>query len=90
LDNVAKICKENPSYFLIINGHTDNQGDPDKNLKLSEDRAYAVRVYLIKKGVQSNRLESHGYGQTQAIDTNDSPEGRAKNRRVEFKVRIIN
>lgn len=89
LDNVVKICRENPTYYLIINGHTDAQGDADKNLKLSDDRANSVRLYLIKKGVPTARLESHGYGQTQPIDTNDSPEGRAKNRRVEFKVKIM-
>jgi len=90
LDNVVKVCKENPTYYLIINGHTDNQGDDDKNMKLSDDRANSVRLYLIKKGVSMGRLESHGYGETQPIDTNDTPEGRSKNRRVEFKVKIIN
>lgn len=89
LNNVVKVCIENPTYYLIINGHTDNQGDEAKNLKLSDDRANAVRLYLIKKGVSPTRLESHGYGQTQPIDTNDSPEGRARNRRVEFKVKIM-
>jgi outer membrane protein OmpA-like peptidoglycan-associated protein len=90
LDNVVKVCKENPTYYLIINGHTDNQGDDDKNMKLSDDRANAVRLYLIKKGVSMGRLESHGYGETQPVETNDTPEGRSKNRRVEFKVKIIN
>ena len=59
-------------------------------MKLSDDRANSVRLYLIKKGVSMGRLESHGYGETQPIDTNDTPEGRSKNRRVEFKVKIIN
>lgn len=89
LDNVVKVAKENPTYYLIINGHTDDQGDDLKNLKLSDDRANAVRLYLIKKGVPASRLESHGYGETQPIDVNTTPEGRARNRRVEFKVRII-
>jgi outer membrane protein OmpA-like peptidoglycan-associated protein len=89
LNNVVKVAKENPTYFLIINGHTDSQGDDARNLKLSDDRANAVRLYLINHGVPAVRLESHGYGETQPIETNDTPEGRAKNRRVEFKVRII-
>jgi outer membrane protein OmpA-like peptidoglycan-associated protein len=89
LDNVVKVCKENPTYYIIINGHTDNQGDDLKNMKLSDDRANAVRLYLIKKGVPATRLESHGYGPTQPIDTNDTPEGRARNRRVEFKVKLL-
>jgi len=90
LDNVVKICLENPTYYFIINGHTDNQGDPIKNLKLSDDRANSVRLYLIKKGVSMGRVESHGYGDTQPIDNNNTPEGRSNNRRVEFKVKIMN
>lgn len=89
LDNVVKVAKENPTYYLIINGHTDDQGDDAKNLKLSEDRANAVRLYLMKKGVSAGRMESHGYGESQPIETNTTPEGRSKNRRVEFKVRIM-
>jgi outer membrane protein OmpA-like peptidoglycan-associated protein len=89
LDNVAKVMRENPTYFLVINGHTDNQGDDMKNMKLSDDRANAVRLYLIKKGTSAERLESHGFGETMPIDDNETPEGRARNRRVEFKVRFV-
>lgn len=86
LDNVAKVMKENPGYYLTINGHTDDQGDDLKNLKLSAERAKAVLEYLAKKGIARARMESRGYGETQPIDTNLTPEGRAINRRVEFKV----
>lgn len=88
LDNVAKVMKENPTYYLIINGHTDDQGDDMKNMKLSDDRANAVRLYLIRKGVSAERMESHGFGETQPIDSNETPEGRSRNRRVEFKVKF--
>ena len=86
LDDVVKAMKENPEYNLEINGHTDNVGDPAKNLKLSEDRAASVRKYLIDKGVEDVRMVSHGYGDTQPVADNKTAAGKAKNRRVEFKV----
>ncbi len=86
LDNVVKIMIENPSYLLEINGHTDNQGDAAKNLTLSQKRAEAVKAYLVTKGVYASRLTPKGYGITQPKATNDTPAGRAENRRVEFKV----
>ena len=86
LNDVVNIMKENPSYKLSINGHTDNVGDPAKNQKLSEDRAAAVKKYLEDKGIESSRLTSAGFGQDQPVETNKTASGRAKNRRVEFKV----
>lgn len=86
LNDVVNIMKENPSYKLSINGHTDNVGDPAKNQKLSEDRAAAVKKYLEDKGIESSRLTSAGFGQDQPVETNKTAKGRAKNRRVEFKV----
>lgn len=88
LDNVAQIMKDNPSYNLDINGHTDAQGDDAKNMTLSQDRAASVRQYLITKGVEASRMNSYGFGETQPKATNDTPEGRTENRRVEFKVRF--
>ncbi len=88
LDDVVKIMKENPSYKLSINGHTDNAGDAAKNQKLSEDRAASVKAYLEKKGVEADRLTSAGFGQDQPVADNKTKAGRAKNRRVEFKVRF--
>lgn len=86
LDDVVKVMQENPTYDLEIHGHTDNQGDDAKNQKLSDDRAAAVRDYLVKKGVPAADLKSFGHGETQPVESNDTAAGRAKNRRVEFKV----
>jgi len=86
LDQVVKVMIENPEYFLQINGHTDNVGDPDKNMDLSDRRAASVMKYLTDKGVDAKRMESKGYGDTMPIEDNNTVNGRAKNRRVEFKV----
>ena len=86
LNNVAGIMNDNPSYKLVIDGHTDSQGDDAKNLTLSEKRALAVKNYLIKKGVDGARLTHHGFGETKPKATNDTGAGRAENRRVEFTV----
>jgi outer membrane protein OmpA-like peptidoglycan-associated protein/tetratricopeptide (TPR) repeat protein len=76
----------NPTLNVQINGHTDNVGAPDSNLKLSTNRAQAVVDYLIKNGIGANRLRSKGFGETSPIDTNDTPDGRQNNRRTEFVV----
>lgn len=86
LNNVVDIMKQNPSYKLIIDGHTDAQGDDAKNQILSEKRAAAVKKYLSDKGVDGSRLTSRGFGETVPKATNDTPAGRAENRRVEFTV----
>lgn len=86
LDNVAAIMQANPSYLLTINGHTDNQGDDAKNMTLSQKRAEAVKAYLVKKGIDASRLTPVGFGETKPKATNDTPAGRAENRRVEFVV----
>jgi OOP family OmpA-OmpF porin len=75
---------------IEVQGHTSNTGSAEHNLGLSERRAQAVKAYLIEhsnlKGQSEENLTAHGYGLTQPIDTNDTPEGRANNRRVELKV----
>ena len=86
LDQVVKAMKENPEYNLEINGHTDNVGDSTKNQILSDKRAASVRKYLIDNGIAETRMVSHGYGQTIPVADNKTAAGRAKNRRVEFKV----
>ena len=88
LNNVADIMNENPEYKLTIDGHTDAQGDDATNMLLSEKRAAAVKAYLIKKGIDAGRLTSRGFGETKPKDTNDTREGRANNRRVEFTVKF--
>lgn len=80
----ARFLMKNPSYRVVIQGHTDNVGDKDKNFRLSIDRALSVKNYLISKGVPPSRLEHKGFGDTQAIQSNESSVGRAKNRRTEF------
>jgi outer membrane protein OmpA-like peptidoglycan-associated protein len=86
LERVAKLLKENPTIRLEISGHTDNVGSYRANQKLSEQRAKSVVDYLISNGVESSRLEYKGYAFNQPIADNNTPEGRAQNRRVEFKV----
>ena len=86
LDQVVKVMVENPSYKLEINGHTDNKGNAEKNLQLSQKRSEAVKNYLIQKGVPANKLTAYGWGQTAPVADNTTNEGRTKNRRVEFKV----
>lgn len=86
LHNVATIMKENPSYKLRIDGHTDSQGDDAANMQLSKDRAASVKKYLVEDGVEASRLSAFGYGETKPKATNDTAAGRAENRRVEFTV----
>jgi len=85
LDEVAKILKEHPELVrLEISGHTDSRGARDYNLQLSQDRAAAVRRYLIQRGVDPDRLVAKGYGPDQPIASNDDAAGRQQNRRTEF------
>lgn len=86
LYNIAKIMNENDDFNFIIEGHTDNTGVAEHNLQLSQERADAIKDYLIRKGVKSKRLEAKGYGQTRPIESNDTERGREINRRVEINV----
>ena len=86
LDTVATILKQYPSQHLIIEGHTDNVGDDQTNLTLSEHRAKAVFTYLVQKGIATDRLSYKGFGETKPVADNNIPEGRARNRRVELKI----
>ena len=78
--------KRNRNMRIEIQGHTDNVGSKDDNQSLSQNRAESVRKHLIDKGIDPSRITAKGYGESHPIDTNDSDEGRAKNRRTEFKV----
>jgi outer membrane protein OmpA-like peptidoglycan-associated protein len=70
-----------------VYGHTDSVGGDEYNLRLSKSRAAACLRYIVDKGgISGGRLESEGFGKTKPVDTNDTPEGRAKNRRVDFKI----
>ncbi len=86
LNSVVKLMRENPTLRLEISGHTDNVGSLKLNTKLSGDRAKSVVNYLVKQGINSGRLTYIGYAYNQPIAPNTTAEGRAKNRRVEFKV----
>ncbi len=86
LDAVVKVLKDNPDYKIDINGHTDNVGKTEANMKLSQERADAVKQYLVKKGVDSGRIITAGFGDTKPVADNTTEKGRAENRRVEFTV----
>jgi len=87
LRNVLHLIQTDPSLRLEIQGHTDNSGSADHNAKLSNDRAASVRSWLTSHGIAVSRLTSNGYGASKPVADNNSPEGKAKNRRVEL-VRI--
>ena len=81
--NVADYMKENPTVTALVEGHTDNVGSAEHNMKLSQKRAESVVNYLVDKfGIERSRLSAKGYGDTRRIAYNTTPEGRAKNRRV--------
>lgn len=85
LADIGQILTETPDLRLSIEGHTDSDGSDASNLTLSQQRAEAVRAWLIASGkLEGGRLESKGWGESKPIDTNDTPEGKANNRRVEL------
>ena len=86
LDALYRFLKDNPKIKIEISGHTDNRGRLEYNMKLSQKRALAVKRYLVKKGISPDRLVARGYGPTKPIASNDTEEGRRRNRRVEVKV----
>jgi cytochrome c oxidase subunit 2 len=87
LDNVIAALQQYPQMTIELAGHTDNVGDPKANLTLSQARAGSVLNYLTEKGsIDKARLRAVGYGQGRPIDTNDTEDGRAKNRRTEFQI----
>jgi outer membrane protein OmpA-like peptidoglycan-associated protein/Tol biopolymer transport system component len=86
LANLIQLLNGNPGIRIDIGGHTDNHGSADHNLVLSRNRAKAVYDYLILNGIAKERLSYSGFGLTHPIDTNDTDQGRANNRRTEFSV----
>lgn len=86
LAELAELLAARPEYKLEIAGHTDNVGNAAKNLKLSQDRANAVKAYLSEKGVLAARIKASGFGSKKPVADNKTPEGRQRNRRVEFKI----
>jgi OOP family OmpA-OmpF porin len=86
LDRLIAFLKENPDKKVALEGHTDSVGTEQYNQGLSERRANSVKDYLTKRGVDSGKISTRGFGETRPIADNKTAEGRAKNRRVEIKV----
>jgi len=84
LDEVVTLLRDNPELRVEIEGHTDNIGSRDYNLDLSQRRAETVRRYLAQHGVAADRMTAQGYGFDRPVASNESAEGRARNRRVEL------
>ena len=87
LDSVAQILKDNPSLKIDVEGHTDASGSVTQNQELSENRTISVKIYLMGKGIDGNRIARTSYGSNKPIADNKTPGGRAQNRRVELKLR---
>ena len=84
LDEAVLILKKNPGIKVEIDGHTDNRGSAAYNMTLSERRAKAVMKYFVDNGIEAERLTTKGFGFTRPAASNDTEQGRAKNRRVEL------
>lgn len=86
LKNIAEILKAYPEVTLKLGGYTDNTGNSENNLKLSQQRAEATMQELIKLEIEANRLEAEGYGEQHPIADNATEEGKQKNRRIDLRV----
>lgn len=84
INEIAKLMKEHPEIIISVEGHTDSDGETTFNQSLSERRAEAVMNELVRLGIDGTRMTSKGFGESAPIDTNNTPEGKANNRRVEF------
>ena len=87
LEKVFKMLELNKEIQIEISGHTDNDGNDDDNMKLSENRAKSVVDWLVNKGISSSRLSYKGFGETRPIVENSSKENKAKNRRTELTIK---
>nr|WP_315824427.1 OmpA family protein [Paraflavitalea speifideiaquila] len=86
LDKLVGVLKENPDTDIEVQGHTDSKGADAYNMGLSERRASSVASYLRNRGVSASRVTTKGYGETAPVASNDTEEGRAQNRRVNFLI----
>lgn len=86
LDDIANWLEREKDIKIEIQGHTDQEGNEDVNMRLSIDRAEAVMFYLIKKGISPTRLQAKGFGESKPLDTSGTKKAMAKNRRIEFKI----
>jgi OOP family OmpA-OmpF porin len=87
LDTVAMMLAEAPDALIEVSGHTDDQGNDEANQILSQRRADATEAYLLKKGIADERMTSRGFGETSPVADNATPEGRQRNRRIQFSLR---
>jgi len=83
LADAVKTLKDNPSVHVVVEGHTDSIGSEAYNQRLSERRAQAVKNYLVREGIDASRISTRGYGKSRPVASNQTKEGRAKNRRAE-------
>ncbi len=86
LDGLAELLKQRPTWSVDLKGYTDSSGNATKNLQLSRDRAYAVKAYLVNKGVPASAMQTFGFGADNPVASNSTAAGRAKNRRVEIEL----
>lgn len=86
LDELATVLMKRSEFKLSLAGHTDNVGKPESNLTLSKNRTLAVKNYIVKKGIEPERIRTEWFGQTKPIAPNETPEGRQQNRRVEMNI----
>ncbi len=86
LDEVVAMMKDNTKVVIQLEGHTDNLGNAEKNMKLSQDRVEAVKKYLVSKGIDKNRIKTKAFGGTQPLSNERTEEAKALNRRVEMRV----
>lgn len=86
LRRVAEVLVKYPDTQLVVGGHTDNTGSDTYNQKLSDQRAYSVKDFLVENGVARERVEARGYGEARPVASNDNAQGREQNRRVEIQI----
>lgn len=86
LKRMAKVMNDRPSMVVKLHGHTDNHGNYDANMKLSQDRVDVVKTYLVEHGIDESRIQSEGHGPKDPVVENDTMEHRRRNRRVEFEI----
>jgi outer membrane protein OmpA-like peptidoglycan-associated protein len=86
IERIAVVLRQYPQHQILVEGHTDATGSEEFNLRLSQDRANAVRSALVNGGVDASKISAEGFGESQPVASNDTPAGRQQNRRVEIVI----
>ena len=86
LDDAIKVLKQYEELRIMVSGHTDNVGEAQKNIELSQQRADSVKEYMVGKGIATARIETRGAGPNEPVADNATDKGRQENRRIEFKL----